>query len=239
MFADSKNPLAADLIKEFKAISIDKSSRQNHGPAKQNISKVTQSIDSPSNILPSHLRTKENERSKDEIPTNSDKPDIFKRYSVNMIDLSPDGENKTLTPSTKAKHSKSSKPRVSKKLDKILALKAKSKPVSLPSASTLKEQRTKSVHNIVAEDTTNEQGEVVFQRSVSLDSWDSDDDDELEEGEEAGYGSFYEEPNSPGSLISNIDSPSSNASKRSYFPASFRFKRGSSDSGKIFCYLKY
>ena len=113
MFADNKNPLAADLIKEFKAISIDKSTRQNHSPAKQNISKVTQSIDSPNNILPSHLRTKENERSKDEIPTNSDKPDIFKRYSVNMIDLSPDSENKTLTPSTKAKHSKLSKPRVS------------------------------------------------------------------------------------------------------------------------------
>ena len=233
MFADSKNPLAADLIKEFKAISIDKSTRQNHGPAKKSISNVTQSIDSPSNILPSHLRTNESERSRDEIPTNSDKPDIFKRYSVNMIDLSPDSENKTFAPSTKSKNLKSSKPRVSKKLDKILALKAKSKPVPLPSSQPVKEHRTKSVQNTLTEGNTNEQGALVLQRSVSLDSWDSDDD-ESEIGEEGGYGSFYEEPNSPASLISNIDSPTSIASKRGYFPASFRFKRGSSDSGKIY-----
>ena len=100
MFADSKNPLAADLVKELKAISIDKSSKRNHDPRAPISPKSSQSAESPSTILLSRLRSKENDKSNEKMPANLNKPDIFKRYSVDMIDLSLENENKSLTPST-------------------------------------------------------------------------------------------------------------------------------------------
>ena len=122
--------------------------------------------------------------------------------------------------------------KVSKRLDKILALKAKSKPVPLPASSTLKEHRTKLAQQVLLEEKINEQGELVFQRSVSLDSWDSEED-ESERGEEDDYGSFYEEPNVPGTSISGSVSPTSIASQRGYYPMPFRFDRGNSTFGTI------
>ena len=62
MFADSKNPLAADLIKEFKAISINKTSSQNHNPKIPKSPSTSESTESPSTVLLSRLRSKENKK---------------------------------------------------------------------------------------------------------------------------------------------------------------------------------
>jgi len=230
MFADSKNPLAADLIKEFKAISKDKTIKPSQSPKPAITQKPLEASESTSTVLLSRLRSKDNTKGKDETWSTSDKPDIFKRYSVNMIDLTPDRANNNLSPLSIPTKSKVPNQRASKKLDKILALKAKSKPVPLPVSSTLKEQRTKSVQNFLVDENPEGPGELVFQRSVSLDSWDSDED-ELEK-DEGRYGSFYEEPNTPGSLVSGSISPTSIVSQRGYYPVPFQFERGNSDSGK-------
>lgn len=231
MFADSKNPLAADLIKEFKAISINKTTSQNHNPKTPKSLSASESKESPSNVLLSRLRSKENDKIKEEISLASDKQDIFKRYSVDMIDLNPGTSHGTTTPLAKKKITKSSHQRVSKKLDQILALKAKSKPVPLPATLTSKGQDTKSIHGFPAAENSNDQGELVIQRSVSLDSWDSDEN-YLELEEEGGYGSFYEEPNNP-TLVSGNISPTSLVSQRRYYPVPFQFERGNSDSGNF------
>ena len=228
MFADSKNPLAADLIKEFKAISKDKAVKQDHSIKPTLTQKPLETSEPTSTVLLSRLKSKDNTKSKDEIPSATDKPDIFKRYSVNMIDLSPGNANDNLLTS---KNSKVTNRRASKKLDQILALKAKSKPVPLPFSSTLKERQSKSVQDFISDENVKEQGELVLQRSLSLDSWDSDED-ELER-EKGGYGSFYEEPNISESLVSGSISPTSVISQGGYYPTPFQFERGNSDSGKI------
>ena len=235
MFADSKNPLAADLIKEFKAISINKVTSQSHNPKIPKSSSTSESKESPSTVLLSRLRSKENDRSKEEISLISDKQDIFKRYSVDMIDLNPGTVHRTINPLAKQKQPKSSHQRVSKKLDQILALKAKSKPVPLPASLKLKGEGTKSTHGFPVVEGSNDQSELVIQRSVSLDSWDSDEND-LELEEEGGYGSFYEEPNNP-TLVSGSISPTSLVSQRGYYPVPFQFERGNSDSGNSALYI--
>ena len=140
MFADSKNPLAADLIKEFKAISINKNTSQNHNPNTPKSPSTSESKESPSTVLLSRLRSKENDKSREELSLSSNKQDIFNRYSVDMIDLSPGNLHHTITPLAKPKQIKSSHQRVSKRLDQILALKAKSKPVPRPASLTSKGQ---------------------------------------------------------------------------------------------------
>ena len=98
MFADSKNPLAADLIKEFKAISKDKTIKPSQSPKPTITQKPLEASESTSTALLSRLRSTDNTKGKDEIWSTPDKPDIFKRYSVNMIDLSPGRANNNLAP---------------------------------------------------------------------------------------------------------------------------------------------
>lgn len=205
MFANNKNPLAADLIKEFKTVA-NKTSVKSELSCNQ-----SEGIESPSRILLSRLRSTE---SNDE----GLKTHVLKRTTTSSTTL-PRGVYV-------------SNRQTNKKLDHILAIKAKSKPVPLPVPKTLKQTRTKSVDDLLQYDYQNRTSECSVGYSVSLDSWDSDEDISDKYAHED-QESYYEEPNLVNSFDSGCISPVSSGYKPQlgYSPSVYTISSEGSGSG--------
>ena len=230
MFANSKNPLAADLIKEFKLISKEKSIKTSGSPKPISESESLEAIESPSQVLLSRLRSKDNDKVNEATTSEFNIIDTSSSYDLHQQDLRGKISSKSRTSSTLPRHINLYHQQEKKKLDRVLALRAQTKPVPLPVSSNLEKRRTKSVEDLL--DGSSDQkrtGELEVSCSISLDSWDSDENifnchnsNEL--------GSYYEEPNVPESLISSSLSPTS-ISQKGYFPFSFDSRHERSDSG--------
>ena len=232
MFADSKNPLAADLIKEFKLISKEKSKHSSPSPKPYNVSDSLETIESPSKVLLSRIRSKDSDKDTDERNSNVYIVDTSRSCDVSHQDLSRTTSSKSDTSSTLPRRGYIFKKQANKELDQILALRAKTKPVPLPVSSNLMQRRTKSVEDLIDGGSDPKRNvELEVSCSISLDSWDSDENIfDSHTSEE--HGAYYEEPNVPESHVSKSMSPTY-VSQRGYYPFSFISQHDRTDSGSF------
>ena len=221
MFADNTNPLAADLIKEFKSVSRGKGIKI-HNPNSNQDSFQNEVTESPSKAVLSRIRSKESGNGIVDHESNIRKLGARDKYDRSKSD------SKLITKpsSTLPRTSHISRPQLSRRLDHILALRAKSKPVSFPALKTLQQKRTKSVNNLIDYEPPKGEENVTPSLAASLDSWDSEED-VFDERISEEHSSYYEEPVSPRSHAS---------AKISLSPVSqkgFDFQVGMSDSGTL------